>query len=254
MFLQLILNVLLSAISGSHGGEYEDDSAWDITPCSLVEVYRRFRGTYCHHQGDDRPDNGNVGQLLRDYMAQYPRRLSSSYMTTFQNRRTLSCINTGTMKMKTAVTTSQAGTSYELCAVMSDLLACRNNGATVSRTRALHCSARERTAEWTRTALIMWRSVVKKPAIGTSARHDSWIMNKLWARCWNSRVLRLKCHQPQEINVSNRLITETSKLQSYVKQGYQMNYWNILHSNDLYNSFCRYDTTIWSHCKHCTKI
>jgi hypothetical protein len=125
---------------------------------------------------------------------------------------------------------------------------------TVSRTRALHCSARERTAEWTRTALIMWRSVVKKPAIGTSARHDSWIMNKLWARCWNSRVLRLECHQPQEINVSNRLITETSKLQSYVKQGYQMNYWNILHSNDLYNSFCRYDTTIWSHCKHCTKI
>jgi hypothetical protein len=27
MFLQLILNLLLSAISGFHGGEYEDDSA-----------------------------------------------------------------------------------------------------------------------------------------------------------------------------------------------------------------------------------
>jgi hypothetical protein len=28
---------------------------WDVAPCSLVEVYRRFRGTYClNHQGDDR--------------------------------------------------------------------------------------------------------------------------------------------------------------------------------------------------------
>jgi hypothetical protein len=27
---------------------------WDVAPCSLVEVYRRFRGAYCfHHQGDD---------------------------------------------------------------------------------------------------------------------------------------------------------------------------------------------------------
>jgi hypothetical protein len=26
---------------------------WDVAPCSLVEVYRRFRGVYClHHQGD----------------------------------------------------------------------------------------------------------------------------------------------------------------------------------------------------------
>jgi hypothetical protein len=26
---------------------------WDIAPCSLVNVYRRFRGTYClHHQGN----------------------------------------------------------------------------------------------------------------------------------------------------------------------------------------------------------
>jgi hypothetical protein len=26
---------------------------WDIAPCSLVEVYRRFRGACClHHQGD----------------------------------------------------------------------------------------------------------------------------------------------------------------------------------------------------------
>jgi hypothetical protein len=32
-------------ISGSYGGEYEDDCFWGVAPCSLVEVYRRFRGT-----------------------------------------------------------------------------------------------------------------------------------------------------------------------------------------------------------------
>jgi hypothetical protein len=37
---------------------------WDIAPCSLVEVYRRFRGAYClHHQGDHRPDNGSSTHL-----------------------------------------------------------------------------------------------------------------------------------------------------------------------------------------------
>jgi hypothetical protein len=31
---------------------------WDIAPCSLVEVDRRFKGAYClHYQGDD---NGPV--------------------------------------------------------------------------------------------------------------------------------------------------------------------------------------------------
>jgi hypothetical protein len=35
-------------ISGSHGGEYEDDIFLDVVPCSLVEVYRRFRGD-CRH-------------------------------------------------------------------------------------------------------------------------------------------------------------------------------------------------------------
>jgi hypothetical protein len=30
---------------------------WVVAPCSLVEVYRRFRGACCrHHQGD--PDDG----------------------------------------------------------------------------------------------------------------------------------------------------------------------------------------------------
>jgi hypothetical protein len=27
---------------------------WDVAPCSLVEVYQRFRGAYCLlHQGDE---------------------------------------------------------------------------------------------------------------------------------------------------------------------------------------------------------
>jgi hypothetical protein len=27
---------------------------WDVAPCSLIEVYGRFRGAYClHHQGDE---------------------------------------------------------------------------------------------------------------------------------------------------------------------------------------------------------
>jgi hypothetical protein len=34
-----------------------------VAPCSLVEVYRRFRGTCClHHQGD-RPDDGGNRDL-----------------------------------------------------------------------------------------------------------------------------------------------------------------------------------------------
>jgi hypothetical protein len=27
---------------------------WDVAPCSVVEIGRRFKGAYClHHQGDD---------------------------------------------------------------------------------------------------------------------------------------------------------------------------------------------------------
>jgi hypothetical protein len=33
---------------------------WVAAPCSLVEVFRRFRGACClHHQGD-RPDDGRL--------------------------------------------------------------------------------------------------------------------------------------------------------------------------------------------------
>jgi hypothetical protein len=40
-------------ISGSHGGVYED-GFWDVALCSLVEVYRRFRGAYCTDYGGSR--------------------------------------------------------------------------------------------------------------------------------------------------------------------------------------------------------
>jgi hypothetical protein len=44
-----------------------------VAPCSLVEVYRRFRGACClHHEGC------NVGKLLPDYTAQQPGRQPSS--------------------------------------------------------------------------------------------------------------------------------------------------------------------------------
>jgi hypothetical protein len=38
-------------ISGSHGGEYEDRAFWDVAPCSLVGVDRRFIGVYCPDDG-----------------------------------------------------------------------------------------------------------------------------------------------------------------------------------------------------------
>jgi hypothetical protein len=41
---------IINEISGSHGGEHEDD--WDAVPCSLIEIDRRFRRAYClQHQG-----------------------------------------------------------------------------------------------------------------------------------------------------------------------------------------------------------
>jgi hypothetical protein len=46
---------------------------WVVSPCSLVEVYQRFRGSCClHHQGDR-------GKLLPDYTVLQPRRQQSSY-------------------------------------------------------------------------------------------------------------------------------------------------------------------------------
>jgi hypothetical protein len=42
---------------------------WDVAPCSLVEIYQRFRGAYClHYEGnEDSKELWNVGHFLRDY-------------------------------------------------------------------------------------------------------------------------------------------------------------------------------------------
>jgi hypothetical protein len=63
--------------------EYEDDC---LLGCSLVEVYRRFRGAFCLHF---RPDHGdckhvwNIFKLLPDYTAQHLKRQSSSQWWNF---------------------------------------------------------------------------------------------------------------------------------------------------------------------------
>jgi hypothetical protein len=60
---------------------------WDVAPCSLIEVYQRFRGTYCihHHSPDDGGSKHlrNVGKFLPDYTAQHPRRQPSSSFILF---------------------------------------------------------------------------------------------------------------------------------------------------------------------------
>jgi hypothetical protein len=58
---------------------------WDVAPCSLVEIERRFRGAYCLLHQAHHPDNGgskhllNVGQFPRDYTVQHSRTQSSSH-------------------------------------------------------------------------------------------------------------------------------------------------------------------------------
>jgi hypothetical protein len=46
-----------------------DSCFWDVAPCNLVQVERRFRDAYCLHQ------LSNVSHLTRDNTVQYPRRL-----------------------------------------------------------------------------------------------------------------------------------------------------------------------------------
>jgi hypothetical protein len=55
--------------------------AWDVAPCSLVQVHQCFRGPCClHHQGPHSPNDGgskdlwNVGKLLPDNTVLQPRR------------------------------------------------------------------------------------------------------------------------------------------------------------------------------------
>jgi hypothetical protein len=55
---------------------------WVVAPCSLVEIHRRFRGSWFLHR-THRPDDGgsrhiwNDGELLTDCTAQQPRRQPS---------------------------------------------------------------------------------------------------------------------------------------------------------------------------------
>jgi hypothetical protein len=74
----LLFSFFPCEISGSHGGEYEE-VFWVVAPCSLVEVYRRFRVACCLHRPDDggRKDLWNVSKLLPDYTVLQPRRQQS---------------------------------------------------------------------------------------------------------------------------------------------------------------------------------
>jgi hypothetical protein len=59
---------------------------FNITPCNLVKVDRRFRGTYClHHQGNYRGSTHflNINLLQWDYMALYPIGCFSCYNYVF---------------------------------------------------------------------------------------------------------------------------------------------------------------------------
>jgi hypothetical protein len=56
-----------------------------VAPCSLLDTYRRFRGAYCHHQGDDHNHDAggskilcNASIYLPDYTARRTIRQSSS--------------------------------------------------------------------------------------------------------------------------------------------------------------------------------
>jgi hypothetical protein len=57
---------------------------WDMAPCSVEEVHRRFRRAYCVHHHSNNPDDGGskhlwiVSLLLRDYKVSYPRALPFS--------------------------------------------------------------------------------------------------------------------------------------------------------------------------------
>jgi hypothetical protein len=56
---------------------------WAAAPRSLIEGNQRFGGSSRRHRQDDDGDNMHlsiVHLLLRNYITQYPRRLSSSYL------------------------------------------------------------------------------------------------------------------------------------------------------------------------------
>jgi hypothetical protein len=74
---------------------------WVVAPCSLLEVYQRFRGPCClHHQGDHIHENQTVLQLLKKCIIHRPihvRLYTGQRMTT----RTVSSISP-TVKMQSS--------------------------------------------------------------------------------------------------------------------------------------------------------
>jgi hypothetical protein len=57
---------------------------WDVAPCSLVEVCRCFRDIYCLQTAIralmmDSKNHWNISQYVPDYIAQHPRKQTSSF-------------------------------------------------------------------------------------------------------------------------------------------------------------------------------
>jgi len=46
---------------------------WDVAPCSLLEIYRRFRGAYClrHYKGDNPKARSHVYILTLTWNERY---------------------------------------------------------------------------------------------------------------------------------------------------------------------------------------
>jgi hypothetical protein len=90
IFLVFYYSALFSLHSNISSSLYAIFICLNIALCSLVEIDRRFRGTYCLHYPGDRPEVGgrthlwNVGLHLRVHTAVYPKSLSSSYSPSWE--------------------------------------------------------------------------------------------------------------------------------------------------------------------------
>jgi hypothetical protein len=80
---------------------------WVVAPCSLVEVYQRFRGAcrvMSKHPDDGSKHLWNIGKLLPDYMAQQPRRQPSSYLPLWEPEVSLPAQNSPIFEIFTVYT------------------------------------------------------------------------------------------------------------------------------------------------------
>jgi hypothetical protein len=79
---------------------------WVVAPCSLVEVYQRFRGPCClHHQGDEslvnfyqttrcyNPEDGNLYTHRRENLKSYLNRYLEEVELEFLNVRSMRSLN-----------------------------------------------------------------------------------------------------------------------------------------------------------------